>query len=494
MKKKQLLAAVLAAASLTWASSGAPADAYPMLFPNTGYSYVGDTMPFYDGKEFRIFYLEDIRNEPIIDGFHPWSLFTTPDFLDYRHNSRIIPFPKKEYAKDFALGTGSVTQGKNGLYHAFYTGFNWRTHPKENIMHATSSDMVHWQKIPEDTFKGDAMYLHDDFRDPNVFYNKDYGEYWMTITTRMSKGNKPRGIIALYTSQDLKIWANQGVLYAYDEKSDCNLECSTLVKYGDWWYLTFSDQWPDRLTHYRMAKDSKGPFEQPAGSDTFDAQDFYAGKLVAAKGNLYLTGWAPTKFDENDKSGTQWAGNMVTHQLKQRTDGTLYPEPVESAVSQLAKPEAVQPIAQSGAVAVSGSKFSFTGTGRVVLPELKGLQKITGRFTLAKHPGKFGFMFGVEGTEGALNLVFDPAKQQVAFYNTDTAKVLKGKPELTRAVTLNPGESYDFTLLVDGTVATLYINGQTALTTRMYGLPEHPWGVFSEDGAVTLTDLQMHTM
>ena len=224
MKKKQLLAAVLAAASLTWASSGAPADAYPMLFPNTGYSYVGDTMPFYDGKEFRIFYLEDIRNEPIIDGFHPWSLFTTPDFLDYRHNSRIIPFPKKEYAKDFALGTGSVTQGKNGLYHAFYTGFNWRTHPKENIMHATSSDMVHWQKIPEDTFKGDAMYLHDDFRDPNVFYNKDYGEYWMTITTRMSKGNKPRGVIALYTSQDLKTWANQGVLYAYDEKSDCNLE------------------------------------------------------------------------------------------------------------------------------------------------------------------------------------------------------------------------------------------------------------------------------
>ena len=91
---------------------------------------------------------------------------------------------------------------------------------------------------------------------------------------------------------------------------------------------------------------------------------------------------------------------------------------------------------------------------------------------------------------GALNLVFDPAAQQVAFYNTDTAKVSKAKPELSVPVSFQPGQSYDFTLLIDGTVAVLYINDQMALSTRMYGLPEHQWGIFSTDSEVFLNELR----
>ena len=61
-------------------------------------------------------------------------------------------------------------------------------------------------------------------------------------------------------------------------------------------------------------------------------------------------------------------------------------------------------------------------------------------------------------------------------------------------VSLQPDESYDFTLLIDGTVAVLYINDQMALSTRMYDLPEHQWGIFSAGSEVTLTGLQTSTL
>ena len=361
-------------------------------------------------------------------------------------------------------------------------------------MHAVSRDLVSWQKMPEDSFRGSKPYIYDDtFRDPNVFYNPDYDEYWMLITTRSQKA---RGVIARYTSKDLKHWENQGVFFENDMGSDANMECPTLVKYGDYWYLTFSDQWPNRVVHYRVAKDSKGPFEKPA-QDYFDASGFYAAKLAKDDKDLYLVGWTPTKWDSMDKRPTDWAGNMVTHQLKQRADGTLYPVPVTKVTERLNKNEVLKPVTQRGDVTAEGQNYHFGGKGYadVVMPRLNGIKKITGHFTPASQQGKFGLMFNVGPNQtGSLNLVFDQEKQQVAFYNTDTGSINKAKPELSVPVSLQPGESYDFTLLIDGTVAVLYINDQMALSTRMYALPEHQWGIFSSDSEVSLTNLQSNTL
>lgn len=484
--KKQILTALMAASSLCLGMT--PVMAYQAIFPNTGYSWIGDTMPFYDGQQFRIFYLEDLRDGDV--GFHPWSLLTTSDFTDYRNDSRVIPYDQNEFAQDSALGTGSVVQDKDGLYHAFYTGFNWRRTPKEAIMHAISRDMVSWQKIPEDTFRGDKQYIHDDFRDPDVFYNPDYGEYWMLITTRSKKA---RGVIARYTSKDLKHWENKGIFFENDMGNDANMECPTLVKYGNYWYLTFSDQWPSRVVHYRIAKNSMGPFMRPK-QDYFDASGFYAGKLVEDQKNLYLVGWTPTKAEQQDKKQTDWAGNLVAHQLKQKADGTLYPTPIEKVTQHMQKQELLQPITQSKGMTVSGGTYTSKGKGfeNVVMPKLSGIRKITGRFTPKTQQGRFGLMFNVGPNQtGSLNLVFDPENQRVAFYNTDTFCVDKAKPELSVPIKLKLGESYDFTLLIDDTVAVLYINNQMALSTRMYALPEHQWGVFSVDGAVSLTDLKL---
>lgn len=492
--KKRFLAALMAAAALYMPMNPVSVHAHEAIFPNSGYSWVGDTMPFYDGENFRIFYLEDLRDGDV--GFHPWSLFTTKDFTFFKHKSKVIPYSDNEFAKDSALGTGSVVQGKDGMYHAFYTGFNWRTIPKEAIMHAVSHDMINWQKVPEDTFRGDTktFITADTFRDPNVFFNEDYNEYWMLITTRSKKA---RGVIGLYTSQDLKTWENKGILFDNDMGSDANMECPTLVKHGDYWYLTFSDQWPDRVVHYRVARDSKGPFVKPE-RDYFDANEFYAGKLVQAKDKLYLVGWTPTKWDKDDRKNTDWAGNMVAHQLNQKADGTLYPVPIDTVVKRLNKQQPIEPIASSEGVGISANSFTFSGAGleTVVMPAIEDASKITGSFTVQSEAGVFGLMFNVgENQSGSLNLVFDPQNHEVAFYNgaTDRIGVKKVKKEVAVPVELKEGQTYDFTLLVDETVAVLYINDQMALSTRMYSLPKHPWGVFAADAGVTLHNLQQST-
>lgn len=493
--KKKLIAALLAASAFCMPAAPTPVQAYQAIFPNTGYSWVGDTMPLYDGENFRIFYLEDLRDGDI--GFHPWSLFTTKDFTDFKHNSKVIPYDNYEFAKDNALGTGSVIKGHDGLYHAFYTGFNWRFLPRETIMHATSTDMINWTKIPEDSFRGDTKtYIIDDtFRDPNVFYNEDYGEYWMLITTR---SHKAHGVIGLYTSQDLKTWENQGILFDSDMNSDCNLECPTLVKKGDYWYLTFSDQWPDRVVHYRIAKDSKGPFEKPE-RDYFDANEFYAAKLALGNDKLYLVGWTPSKPDKDDKKWTDWAGNMVAHQLNQNEDGTLYPVPIDTVVEKLSKNVVIRPITNSDGVTISGNNYTFSNDGlqTVVMPAIDEATKITGHFTVQDGQGMFGMMFNVgENNTGALNLVFDPQNKEVAFYNNDTSRIggkKKVKKEVAVPVEMKAGNSYDFTLLLDDSIAVLYINDQMVLSTRMYGMPNNKWGVFSTNAAVTLNNLQQNT-
>jgi beta-fructofuranosidase len=87
-----------------------------------------------------IYYLEDLRDDQT--GFHPISLMTTTDFINYTDHGEVIPFVNDQNHQELALGTGSVIIDSDGLYHAFYTGHNGSLSPKEAIMHATSKDGV----------------------------------------------------------------------------------------------------------------------------------------------------------------------------------------------------------------------------------------------------------------------------------------------------------------------------------------------------------------
>ncbi|PRR83033.1 glycoside hydrolase family 32 protein [Clostridium vincentii] len=472
------------------------AYASPTIFPKSQQSplsYIGDTMPYYENGKFNIFYLDDIRDSTE-NGFHPWSLITTENFYDYQNEGVVINHSNNNADQDLALGTGSVIKDKNGLYNAFFTAFNDRRdtgEPYEVIMHATSTDLKNWTKIPEDTFSAAPQYSRNDFRDSYVFYNEEDNKYWMLITTR--KDNT--GVIARYTSDDLKTWTDQGVLFANDT-DNTNLECPQLFKLGDYWYLTFSDQsaqdpFGKRVVHYRIATNPMGPFTKLGFDDSLDGNGLYAGKFENdSNGNVYMFGWNPTKVGYTDSGEYNWGGNLVVHQIKQDADGTLRATPVEKAINAINNYADFTEMNKTQTVIKNNNDYSFTGNGyeSVTFGEVNGISKITGKINTKGKNNNFGFMFNVEDNGKApLNIVFNRQYGRLEFYSASTDESL-GAIESTKSLTIGDNATLDFSVVIDDSVAVLYVNNEVAFTTRMYNMQNHKWGIFSMDSDITFSN------
>lgn len=456
------------------------------VFPVPDDSFVGDPMPYYEDGKFNIFYLDDLRDGQM--GYHPWSLYTTKNFYEYENKGVVIPFADKANAQDIALGTGSVVKDENGLYHAFYTGHNDTYTPKEAVMHATSSDMKSWMKIPEDTFNGTKNWSGNDFRDPYVLYVEEEKQYWMLVSTR--KDNM--GVIVKYVSQDLKNWEDKGVFFVNDMDSDSNLECPTLVKHSNKWYLSFSDQWPDRVVHYRVSDDIGGEFKKPK-IDYFDSNGFYAGRLVTDGKKLYVIGWNPTKDSHLDQNNYNWAGNLVVHQLMQREDGSLYPIPVESLQEVMNHEFNLQPIKMTESILKENNEYQLGGTDYEVMmyKEFSGSNMISGTLKRNGTSDKFGFGFDLnDESVGRLNLVFDEKNSKVSFYNT--SDIYNVKPQSCINLDIASMDEIPFKLLVDDTVVSLYIEDEFALTARMYNAQRNLWGIFGIDSNIKVTNIKFN--
>ena len=632
-------------------------------------SFIGDPMPYYENGKFNIFYLDDIRDSGEI-GFHPWSLIETENFYDYRNEGVVIDYSNSEADQDLALGTGSVIKDENGLYHAFFTGFNDRrtdgvsekneanlaldfgsqgsngwnygygtsdedftlaegydadnkkyyqsgveglelhpdfVHPadstvttsagaayrwtvgedgkidlagnytkfiqndgnpswpdgvtltiyhnheilqqdlmqvsstvdnihninikmldvkqgdnlyiivtannnnawdggkldisinpteqaNEAIMHATSTDLKNWTKIYNDTFFASPQYSKNDFRDPYVFYNNEDNKYWMLITTRKDG----TGVIAKYVSDDLKNWVDKGVFFTNDMNTS-NLECPTLIKYRDYWYLTFSDQsaadpYGNRIVHYRKTSSLSEPFTKP-DRDNFDGNGFYAGKLEKdSENNLYLFGWTPTKENYNDSNSYNWGGNLVVHQIRQNTNGDLYVAPVETVVNKISHGFALNEVNKNQTVTKNNSDYSFSGSGyeSVTFAEIKGTNKITGKIDTKSKNHMFGFMFNPgESGKAPLNIIFNYKLGRLEFYNASADKSL-GQLQSTKPITIGDNDTLDFTILINDSVAVLYVNNEAAFSTRMYNMQNHKWGIFAMDSDVEFSQLQLN--
>lgn len=456
------------------------------LFPTTDTSFVGDPMPYYEDGKFHVFYLEDLRDGTV--GYHPWSLFDTSDFTDYKYKGKVIPFGDDIKDQDIALGTGSVIKAKDGTYHAFYTGHNDTYEPKEAIMHATSKNMKDWKKMPDDTFYAGDNYSKNDFRDPYVLYDKEEDQYWMLISTR----NEKTGVIAKYTSKDLKTWTDGGVFFENDMDSDSNLECSSLIKYKGKWYLAFSDQWPNKQVHYRVSDKKSGPFEIPK-DETFDGNGFYAGRLESDGDSLYVFGWNPTKNQHVDSEEYNWGGNLVVHQLKQDSKGDLHPILNEKIEKKLSKKLDVTPVLKTKTVKMDENDYTFSGDEYEIVkyPKLLGSYRIESTISNYKKNERFGIAFDMndDGT-GNLNIVFDVKNNKIEFFNTN--EIFKEDPQSSIDFDFKNESDLKLKMLVSDGVTSLYVNDKCAFTARMYQSQGTEWGYFGIKSKYELKDVNIY--
>lgn len=454
------------------------------LFPRFEFAFVGDTMPFYDDGKMNIFYLADQRDGKT--GYHPWALMRTEDYCNYEDLGIVIPYAESAQQQDIALGTGCVIKGQDGLYHAFYTGHNDFYAPKEAIMHATSNDLLNWTKIPEDTFTSGGTYSDDDFRDPYVFYVESEGRYWMLVVTRYEKN----GVIVKYTSDDLHTWKDEGVLFEDDMGYGTNMECPSLLKYKDKWYLAFSDQWPDRVVHYRVSDSVSGPFLKPE-KDTWDGNGFYAGRLETDGENLYVVGWNATKIKHDDANDYDWAGNVVVHQLSQQPDGTLKPVVNTKVVDAMSHSADVDPVAMTETVKKLDHGYQFSGESYelVQYEAFDTASRIEAEITGYDNESLFGISYAPDmENAGMLTYLFDVKEGRIGFYNTNT--IFDADPQSYMDFDFSSGDPLRINILISDGVATLYVNDEIALTARMYQSQGLNWEFYSIKSDVSFDNIR----
>jgi len=454
------------------------------VFPIQSDGFIGDPMPYFDGEKLNLFYLHDARDGN--KGFHPWYLMQTSDFLSWSDQGEAIPYVSDYASQDLALGTGSVIQDANGLYHAYYTGFNGTGNVdfKEMIQHATSTDLIHWTKIPEDGFYGGV----NDFRDPYVLYMEDEGMYWMLITSRVNN----TGVIKLYKSSNLSDWTYSKVFF-WNDAGTWNMECPTLIKYGDYWYLSYSEQGSNRIVHYRYTQDLSTGWTIP-DQDYFDGIGFYAGRIEQAFGRLFAFGWVGTKEHDYDGGGFNWAGNLVTHELIQNPDGTLSPVPVQEVVDTLNHEVEYNTIAKTNSYDEIAKTLTFdirNGYDSLIYDNLAtNVTRLTFDVSIQSQSGSFGMTFYAdEAVFGPVNIVFNVTDQALEFYNVTPSQMARSTPQISLPFTMTSGMAIHATVLLEDQCASIYVNDVLVLTTRMYFLEDYPFGFFGMKSDAVISNI-----
>ena len=435
--------------------------------------YVGDPMPYYEDGVYYIYYLKDGG-----DSYnHSAYLTTTTDFLTYTEHDAPILEASRSGGQDSWIGTGSVVK-VGETYYFFYTGHGDAAtlEYKEKILVATGDSPTAFEKLEGwEIIPPAELGQKQDFRDPQAYYDPETETITLTVTA--SQGGVAR-ILKFTLSADLQTVTYDGVIFSDPTETFWNLECSDTFQIGGTWYLTYSGQ--DDTLWYAMAETPYGPYGAPT---RLDGKLFYAAKHVEDGENCYMVGWARrSESPSSTQDVAGWGGNLVVQKVVQNEDKTLSLAPVDAVAESFSvrRPLAVE----TTHVSVSaGSLYTYQ-------PAFTCYEsfRITGEFTFT-GTGSFGLSFDYNGRDEKNKLiVLSPAegKLQLRFNEGST-------PIAETAVTLEPGETYAFTYIQEGSVGIFYLDGQAALTVRLYGVSGKPIEVFAEQNDVIFSCLRQYT-
>jgi beta-fructofuranosidase len=473
------------------------------LFYKPADAWAADFIPLYSEGRFHLFYLLDWRNRQQHGEGTPWYQISTTDFVHFTEHGEMLARGTQD-EQDLYVFTGSAIHAR-GQYHIFYTGHNpylrQQGKPEQAIMHAVSSDLLTWKKVPQDTFYADTTrYEPHDWRDPFVFWNEEKGEYWMLLAARLRSGpSRRRGCTALCTSKDLQHWEVKDPLWA--PGLYFTHECPDMFRIGDWWYLVYSTFTERCVTHYRMSRSLEGPWVAPE-NDTFDGHAFYAAKTAAITSGSkepqrFIFGWNPTRDQEKDYQPWHWGGNLVVHEVIQQTDGTLTVRIPQSVDAALKTEMPVSFLPGTGSWNINGNSLSVAAPESftcAVGGEMPARCKIKAEINFNGYTRGCGVMLRVsEDLESAYYIRLEPGRDRLVLDSWPRGGDIPFMVELERPIHLAPGKTYPMTIIVEDTVCEVYLDNQIAMSARLYNLKNGKWGVFVNEGAASFNAVQLFT-
>lgn len=482
------LSMLLAACGDTGSTKGTVDQGGKSIAPKSNReTYMGDVMPFYDDGVMNIYHLQDSKGS-LYMYYHPIARITTTDYVSYKDEGVALNFEEDIKSPDASLGTGSFIKDSSGKYHCFYTGHNSELAHFETIRHATSTDgQKTWVKDEDFNIEG----TDNDFRDPYVYYDSVDKCYYMLITTRANG----KGVIKQYKAASLDAtaeeWTDNGIFFDNDEGT-YNMECPSYIELNGFWYLAYSEQGDNRVTHYRYRTERDGEWRK-FDRDSIDSAGFYAGRLEKAGDKLYAFAWC-AKLTRGDTGEFDWGGNLVAHEIVQESDGRLTAVMIENVKDTFSNEVTYNRVNGEQASELSFDGKKFTAYGFEELSSNVTRMHFTVKFEELK--GSFGLTFGIDGDYdnrlGPRVLAFNSESGRIVCY-TDVANIMRYGDELTSlGYAFEKTKECEVDIIVDGEILTVYFDNAVALTMRFVDIQGKNFAFYSDGAKATVKGITFY--
>ena len=450
---------------------------------------MGDVMPFYDNGVMNIYHLRNITGSNSLF-YHPIARLTTSDYIHYKDEGVILNYEEDISSIDAALGTGSFIKDDDGLYHCFYTGHNGKAHDEdialphvEAIRHATSPDQVTWTKDEDFMIFG----FEDDFRDPYVYKDIETNKYCMLITTRHTNKAVIKRYQADSLSADKDDWKADADFFFVNDDGNYNMECPSYVEYNGKFYLAYSEQGDNRVTHYRYRNSNTGEWIKPS-RDAIDASGFYAGRLEKADDKLMAFAWC-ARLTGGNTGSFDWAGNLVSHELKQNDNGELVP----------VMPTTYKNYFSHRVNYGERQQYSFTGDKFEAYALNKKSTNVT-RLTLTLsnlgNDGDFGISFGLNNQYnnrlGDGMISFDLKENRIICYNNVSSIVRYGSALTSVAYSFAEEKEYSVSAVIDDEIISIYVDDEVALTCRLVNMENNHFTIYSNKAKADIKGVEFY--
>jgi beta-fructofuranosidase len=454
--------------------------------------YLGDPIPFYWKGAYHLFYLRALE-DGALSGIarwvgSGWNHIVSEDLVSWKELPTAFS-PGPGGSQDFSCcATGCIIHHQ-GVFHAFYPGFSLERPPRSAVCHASSTDLVTWEKDRGNPIlMADPRWYEDSFGDTFVFWNDQAQQYWMLVSTEMKTGPKGhRGCLARLTSHDLASWKFHPPFWAPGLPF---MEVANLFPLGDRWYLTFGMWLGGRMAAmYRSAESIDGPWCAP-GDSQLDSAHWYGMNTISDGRRRLAFGWVPTLEGNRPGGMWEWGGHLGTpRELWSNSAGGLEVRCPPEVLSQYAYDR---------------------GDVNDLRPEPGlGTWSVEAQCAQCTVPDRLGIAWLPPAPEPCLmeaHLIFRPGTQRIGFLlasalDLSEGYVLRLEPELHRAVIdywprpghqapalsrhlhLEPDRPIHCRLLLSHTIIEAFIDDRIVLTARIPGNPTLHMALLVQDGS-----------
>jgi beta-fructofuranosidase len=405
-----------------------------------------------------------------------WGHFRSRDLVHWeRLPIALTPTPDGDDADGCFSGNAVTLDGQLvAFYSANREGRWWQP-----IASAASDDGgISWHKRPGLLIPhppvGTTMY-----RDPYVW--RQGGQWRMLVGAALEDG---QGAALLYESDDAEDWTYQGQFLSRGNEpvqggsqTGTGWECPQYAYAGERGLLIISawdhDTGPIATVAY-PGREVGGRFVADSPLALDHGPDFYAPALLPAPSNpltgaepvrWLLWGWCPEARDAEWTQEAGWAGLLgIPRELTLAEDGTPHQRPAQELLALRGRQ-------------LLHSKDAAEDGQPVELGEISRTADITVSFgPLGSLPGGLRLLTSNDG-EQYLDIHIDPLARQVVVDRDHASRDPRARGGTYRMSCPDavPGGTVDLRIVIDRSVAEVFLDSGQALTLRFYPTGDDPW-------------------